>query len=117
MSLLLAVQHMADPFVHPLFLEVGLAALGAVVGGLLLTSIMRITRSFASAMSPPEWGREQMSFPAWLIVSLNLNLILPAVGAVIWVRNFWHLTCLLLLGASVSCQTDVESKSCSTAAC
>ena len=87
MSLLLAVQHMADPFVHPLFLEVGLAALGAVVGGLLLTSIMRITRSFASAMSPPEWGREQMSFPAWLIVSLNLNLILPAVGAVIWVRN------------------------------
>ncbi len=85
MAVLLAVQHMADPVFHPLYLEVALALLGALLGGLMLTPIMRVTRSFASAISVPEWGREQLPFPAWVTFTLHLNLILPAVATVIWV--------------------------------
>lgn len=82
-----AVQHMPDPPIDPLLLEVALALLGGMLGGLLLTPIMRITRNFASAVDPPEWGQDQMGLPSWLKLTLHLNLILPAVATVIWVRS------------------------------
>ena len=85
MNLLLAVQHIADPVLPAVYVAVGLALLGAVLGGQLLTPIMRLARSFAVAVDPPEWGRAQLSFPAWKLYFLHLNLILPAVATVIWV--------------------------------
>lgn len=85
MTVPLAVQHMPDPSIDPLLLEIALALLGAVLGGLLLTPIMRITRSFASAVDPPQWGQDQMGLPSWL--TLHLNLVLPAVATVIWVSS------------------------------
>ena len=86
----LAVQHMPDPSIDPLLLEIALAVLGAMLGGLLLTPIMRITRSFASAVDPPEWGQDQMGLPSWLKFTLHLNLVLPAVATVIWVSSHLH---------------------------
>ena len=87
MTVPLAVQHMPDPTIDPLLLEIALALLGAMLGGLLLTPIMRITRSFASAVDPPEWGQDQMALPSWLKLSLHLNIVLPAVATVIWVSS------------------------------
>lgn len=81
----LAVQHMQDPVVPPLAMEVGLALLGAALGGLLLTPIIRTMRSFVSALEVPEWATQQLRFPAWLSFTLHLNLVLPALGMVIWV--------------------------------
>ncbi|DBA96326.1 TPA: hypothetical protein ACH3X3_002503 [Trebouxia sp. C0006] len=83
-----AGKHMPDPSIDPLLLEIALALLGAMLGGLLLTPIMRITRSFASAVDPPEWGQDQMGLPSWL--TLHLNLVLPAVATVIWVTPLFQ---------------------------
>jgi len=90
MTVPLAVQHMPDPSIDPLLLEIALALLGAMLGGLLLTPIMRITRSFASAVDLPEWGQDQMGLPSWLKFTLHLNLVLPAVATVIWVSRHLH---------------------------
>ena len=84
-AVLLAVQHMQDPVVPPLAMEVGLALLGAALGGLLLTPIIRTMRSFVSALEVPEWATQQLRFPAWLSFTLHLNLVLPALRMVIWV--------------------------------
>lgn len=81
------MQHLPDPSIDPLYLEVALALLGAALGGLLLTPIMRITRSFAAAMNPPEWARDQLALPPWHTLTLHLNLILPAIATVIWVTT------------------------------
>ena len=80
-----AVQHLPDPSIDPLYLEVALALLGAALGGLLLTPIMRIMRSFAAAMNPPEWAQDQMALSPWHTLTLHLNLILPAIATIIWV--------------------------------
>lgn len=85
-AVLLAVQHVQDPVVPPVALEIGLALLGAALGGLLLTPIIRTMRSFVSALEVPEWATQQLRFPAWLSFTLHLNLVLPALGMVIWVR-------------------------------
>lgn len=84
-AVLLAVQHVQDPVVPPVALEIGLALLGAALGGLLLTPIIRTMRSFVSALEVPEWATQQLRFPAWLSFTLHLNLVLPALGMVIWV--------------------------------
>lgn len=82
------MQHGQGAGVQPVALEVALALLGAVLGGLLLTPIMRIMRSFATALEVPEWATQQLRFPAWLPFSLNLNLMLPALAMIVWVRIF-----------------------------
>ena len=82
-----AVQHEQDSAVQPVALEVGLALLGALLGGLLLTPVMRIMRSFVTALEVPDWATQQLRFPPWLPFSLNLNLVLPALGMVVWVRT------------------------------
>lgn len=86
-TVLPAVQHLPDPSIDPLYLEVALALLGAALGGLLLTPIMRITRSFAAAMNPPEWAQDQLALSPWHTLTLHLNLILPAIATVIWVTT------------------------------
>ena len=85
-AVLLAVQHTQDPVGQPVVLEIGLALLGAALGGLLLTPFIRTMRSFVSALDVPEWAMHQLRFPAWLPFTLHLNLVLPAVGMVVWVR-------------------------------
>lgn len=85
-------------------LEVGLALLGAVVGGLLLTPTMRTMRSFVTALDVPEWATQQLRIPPWLPFTLNLNLVLPALGMVIWVRT-------LLVNPAVSlCQLNLLAR-------
>ena len=84
-AVLLAVQHVQDPVLHPMALDLGLVLLAAALGGLLLTPMMRIMRSFVSALEVPEWAQQQLHFPAWLPLSLHLNLVLPPLGTVIWV--------------------------------
>ncbi|KAL3141082.1 hypothetical protein ABBQ38_003438 [Trebouxia sp. C0009 RCD-2024] len=84
------VQHGQGAGVQPVVLEVGLALLGAVLGGLLLTPIMRIMRSFATALEVPEWATQQLRYPAWLPFSLNLNLMLPALAMIVWVNPLFQ---------------------------
>ncbi|KAL3162534.1 hypothetical protein ABBQ32_010188 [Trebouxia sp. C0010 RCD-2024] len=84
------VQHGQGAGVQPVALEVALALLGAVLGGLLLTPIMRIMRSFATALEVPEWATQQLRFPAWLPFSLNLNLMLPALAMIVWVNPLFQ---------------------------
>lgn len=92
-AVLLAVQHMQDPVVSPVALEIGLALLGAALGGLLLTPIIRTMRSFVSALEVPEWAVQQLRFPPWLSFTLHLNLVLPALGMVVWVRPSAYKPC------------------------
>lgn len=96
-----AVQHGQGAGVQPVVLEVGLALLGAVLGGLLLTPIMRIMRSFATALEVPEWATQQLRYPAWLPFSLNLNLMLPALAMIVWVRTASSNACCRI---TVSCR-------------
>lgn len=93
-GVLLAVQHMQDPAFHPLALEIGLAVLAAVLGGLLLTPMIRIMRSFVSALDVPDWAQHQLRFPPWLSFTLHLNLVLPALGMIVWVCLRCSLACL-----------------------
>lgn len=109
--MLLAVQHMQDPAVSPVALEIGLALLGAALGGLLLTPIIRTMRSFVSALEVPEWALHQLHFPPWLSFTLHLNLVLPALGMVVWVRPLPENPSIPLLGFRLITRLHVRLRS------
>lgn len=86
---------MEDPTLPPVALKAGLSLLAALLGGLLLTAMIRVTRSFLSAAADrPGWARNQqhLAFSAGTQAVLNVNLVLPGLVAMMWVSIATDLT-------------------------
>ena len=76
---------MEDPVFSPMILEFGLGLLAMILGGLLLTPMTRIVRSYMAAVDTPDWARKQIGMSAGRWMLLTTNLLLPGLVALLWV--------------------------------
>jgi len=73
-----------------MILEFGLGLLAMILGGLLLTPMTRIVRSYMAAVDTPDWARKQIGISAGTRMLLTINLLLPGLVALLWVTPLFQ---------------------------